>query len=564
MIETRIRQFHDLSLSEKSKYIQFISRLGDDGLKRMFKFPGEDFSLWWFSLVAEKPPYKTDSYNRLILFLLSKKDASVDAPNNKGSAKDVLCFQCLLGIYEFFRFLAKILYIKLCLRGFLSRKKRLSESDYVIVSYFPSIDNEAAKDNVFENQFIGPFHKLLDRDKKDGYSHILMQALIDDRGLRDAVKLARRFNEKQSLFFVEEFFKIKHLFLFAYYYSYFLLKFIMNLDKIKKAAVYEHEGSSYDIWHLMKNDFYRSFAGSNLAASIWYILLFKEIVGALNPKSRIVAVCEMQWWEKPLYIYARKRGLITVGYQHSVVPKLLLNYFNVEREMGNKDFVQNCPLPDYIATVGSIAAKQFIECGWQKDRIFIWGAQRFNSLKNIGTDGVPWKDRKDYIVAAFPIDVAESEKMLTMLDKAFKGRKYGIKIVLKGHPSQDLHKIVDRIGVKLSPEIFDYAAGSLSDTMRSSKGMIIAESSSAFYAVAQSLPVIIPRFMGKIDCNPLSYITDIPVYVYSPEALASACEDAVSSAPSAEYKKKCREIFNDYLYFPEDDHEYIEKVAALR
>ena len=66
------KAYHNLAFSEKDSFLNFIYKLGEMGLKRIFKFPKEDFSLWWFSLIAEKPPLKTDSYEKLISFLLSQ------------------------------------------------------------------------------------------------------------------------------------------------------------------------------------------------------------------------------------------------------------------------------------------------------------------------------------------------------------------------------------------------------------------------------------------------------------------------------------------------------------
>ena len=67
----------------------------------------------------------------------------------------------------------------------------------------------------------------------------------------------------------------------------------------------------------------------------------------------------MQGWERAFYIFAQKNDLITIGYQHTIVPELILNYFNHPEEIGKGQdgYIEKCPLPDYLATVGNISAE---------------------------------------------------------------------------------------------------------------------------------------------------------------------------------------------------------------
>lgn len=338
---------------------------------------------------------------------------------------------------------------------------------------------------------------------------------------------------------------------------------MLSLFWIKRNVVYEFEGRKFNVWHIFKSDFYRSFCGTNLASSLWYILSFKELSKHFDKHDKIISICEMQWWEKALYAFSKKKGATTIGVQHTIVPELILNYFNFYLEISDGNFIEKCPLPDYLATVGKIPTDLFIKHGWPKERVFVWGAQRFESLQELSSSVIPWKDKKNYFICAFSIDTLESEKILSLLETAFKGNAV-YKIILKSHPSLDISKLILKRRIKLSSQIFEHSEIPLQKIIAEAKGVIVTESSSCFFALACGIPVIIPRFEDKIDCNPLSYLTDIPIYVYSPEDLFSVCNRIVNLTDPPVSYEKCNKFLEEYFYFPKDKGEYLEKIVKLQ
>jgi surface carbohydrate biosynthesis protein (TIGR04326 family) len=286
------------------------------------------------------------------------------------------------------------------------------------------------------------------------------------------------------------------------------------------------------------------------------------MAGYLKKESKILCICEMQWWEKALYAYARRRGITTVGLQHTIVPELLLNYFNDPREMTGLDFLKYCPLPDYLATVGRISSEMFRRGGWPSQRVFVWGSPRFESLKAVTESPVPWADKGNYFVAAFSVNIEEIEKFLCLLKDAFSQAR-GYKVMIKSHPAEDLKSHVRRMGLELDPSVFEFTSEPLGKIIRKAKGFIGTISSSCLYALACDIPVMVPRFAGLIDCSPLSYISDIPLYIYTPDQLRSACEDILRSAEPPCSGGKNRRFLEDYLYFPKDEGEYLEKIESI-
>ena len=118
-----IKDFHDLAFKEKNNFLKFIYDIGQNGLKKLFKFPGEDFSLWWFTLIAEKSTLKSDAYAKLIALLLSKGISKKKTIRDK--IKQSIVYNFLSGLYGFITFFIKIIYIKSLMRKFHARRKVL-------------------------------------------------------------------------------------------------------------------------------------------------------------------------------------------------------------------------------------------------------------------------------------------------------------------------------------------------------------------------------------------------------------------------------------------------------
>lgn len=561
MNAAELEEFHRLAYSEKSNFLEFVSRIGRQGLQRIFKFPGEDFSFWWFSIIAEKATLKSDAYSKVISLLLAQ-DKKPTKKTFKKIIKETFFYQAAVAFLESLRYLIECIYIKYTFKHSAYRKSALKEHNYILVSYFPLHNKITAEKGVFENCYFEPFHKILEKECKGFYSHLCIPTNLNGYTLHGSVRLANVFTQSQTIFFLGEFLKPEHLLLFIVYYFYFFAKFLCNIGKIKSILEYGHGGKKINVWRLFKEDFYRSFSGVYFAQSLWYILLFKEFTKYIRPYAKISVVFENQSWEKALYIYANKVKATTIGFQHAAVPELLLNYFNVQQEIRKDNFLEGCPLPDYVATVGRMPAELFIKYGWPRDRVFIWGAQRFENLKGLDNSYVPRKIKEDYFVCAFSIDALEAQKLLLMLNEAFS-EDMDYKIFLKSHPTMDLKKIVKKIGVNLNPGIFIHTDADLSEIIPHAKGIIVTESSSSFFALACSIPIITPRFAGKLDCSPLSYVSDIPIYIYSPEQLLYVCNQIATEQWNYDINGKGRKFLKEYLYFPKDNGEYLEKIAIL-
>ncbi|MCX5657309.1 MAG: hypothetical protein NTZ48_03665, partial [Candidatus Omnitrophica bacterium] len=525
-----------------------------------FKFPGEEFSLWWFSLIAEKSPGKTEAYENLISFLVGLRQKKSNL-----RLRERLCgywlFVFLNGLHVFFCFLLQVCLIKLSLKDFKKRVTYLKLKRNIIVSYFPLFDKEKAIGGVFENKYLAPFHRLIAESYPDSYAHICLYVNFDEGGLLRAIAQLKCFGKREPVFFLEEFIKLSDIGKVLFYYLYFSVVSILNIRRVKKLFMYTYNDKQFNIWDFFRADYFNSFSGEALLYSLAYIFLFRRMVDHLNINSKVIVTAEMHEWEKALYVSTKKKGIVTIAYQHTHVPELLLNYFHDIEEIQGDDFISHCPLPDYLATVGSTTAELFLKYGWPKKRIFVWGAQRFESLKLL-------KERRsqkkgNFFVCAFSIIPSEAENVLILLAQAFPDYP-GYKIVLKSHPLLNINIIARALRLQLNPEAFEFSEEGLEELTASAQGMIVTASSSCFYAIALGSQVIIPLFEGRLDLNPLSYVTDIPLYVYNAKELRGVCDSIMDKTAPSVSQDKFETVLNQYFYFPKDDSEYIEKIDGLQ
>jgi len=244
--------FHAEATAERANFLKFISSLGSDRMQRIFKFPGEDFSLWWLSLVAEKAIIKSDAYANLIAYLCSEEQKVIPKSHKK---KNNLILNFVYGFWTLCSLSCQAISVWLKTRNFKTRKANLSSSEYIIVSYFPYIDAQQLAKGKFVNNYLPAFHKTL-KDSTAKHSHICLPVDIDGFGFKDSSRLLNKFQDEESLFLLQEFFNFRDLLLSFGYYFYFTFGFIFNLNWIKKQLKYTYKGNSFDVWDLFKGDFY--------------------------------------------------------------------------------------------------------------------------------------------------------------------------------------------------------------------------------------------------------------------------------------------------------------------
>ncbi len=588
--------FNKTAFLIRDEYLRFISEFanrpifGGKNLKEYFKFPSKNFSVWWFSLVAEKNTLKTDSYHRLVKILsildiqntYACKDVWYDV--NDREIYDMLRDQekikgfksrnlrktgsnpprlpmlldILLNSFIYFNMqFTKLLMIKLRMAGLNARKEVLNKSKFLLVTYFPLIDREQLTQRKFINRYYLPLQRALERKYRNRFIWLGMNVNLDDYDWNESTKLGKRINKwGYPFYFSEEWLTFRDLCLVFLEYACISLRFFSKSSHLSREFKY----LDINIWRIFKKDWYESFYGSVLIQGIVHYHLFSRLFGKLDEKTTVIYFYEMHAWEKALNIAAAEKNVSEViGIQHTSVPLLLLNYFNHFTELEDEGFIQTVPKPNYLACVGKIPRKLFLESGWDQNKIFILGALRFQHFKRYLERVIPWSSRENKIIVALSIEPKESRELLTYVYHAFRNQA-GYKVLIKAHPAMPVQSIMASLNIRLDSDIFEIAVTPLYKLLPTSKAMIVTGSSASLEGIACQCPIIIPRLISAIDMNPFSNISNLPVYVSSPGELKKITDDIINRNDSPLNYEECKKFILDYFEFLGSDEDFLERI----
>ncbi|MDD5429407.1 MAG: hypothetical protein PHE97_01645, partial [Candidatus Omnitrophica bacterium] len=287
----------------------------------------------------------------------------------------------------------------------------------------------------------------------------------------------------------------------------------------------------------------------------------------LHISSRLIGISylfENLGWEKMLNIAARQaRGLKTVGYQHTVIPLQLLNYFNHKPELENRGFVQSLPAPDYVGCVGNIPAKSLLECGWKQDKIFTWGTIRHNYLKDVIKSAVTWQKRENSILVALSMEEKEAKEVLLCVYQAFNQAK-GLKVFIKGHyASLSVKKLCKKLSLKLSSDVFEVTNKPIGALLKQVRAVVVGGSTVALEAIANGCPVIIPRLANIVDINPLTGFSSLGMYASSPSDLSSKVKQIINMQGEPIEYEKCKDFITGYFSFLGKGESFLSRLEKV-
>ncbi len=589
-----IRHFNEKAFSIRGDYIKFISEFADAprfkgrNLKEYFRCPFKQFSTWWFSLIAEKNPLKTNSYHKLVKLLtildlqnkyscnkiwldISDRElAEAITGNTKFRCNNLKNYRRESNLTYFALFflktvkpilhtMYKIIFIKKTMLGLNGRKKILKNSRFLLVTYFPLVDKKSMKQEKFINKYYAPLQKALEKKYKDQFAWLALDIKSTDFSWRESIRLASQINKwRYPFFFCKEFLKPIDLLIMTLQYSYVAIKFLMKASYLSRN--FKYMGTDINIWSLFKDDWYRSFCGWTLIEGLLYYCIFSRTFQRLREDTIVTYIAENHAWEKALNIASRRKGeLKVIGIQHTIVPLLLLNYFNDKAELQEGNYIQTMPRPDHLACVGKIPVRLFLESGWDKSRVFVWGAIRFQHFKHQIDHKISWKGRENKVVAALSIMPEESGEVLLYIYQAFKDQQ-DYQVIIKGHPSLPVSPLLASLNIELDRNIFQIVDTPLNELLSKVKALIVTESSAALESIACQCPVIIPCLSRVVDMNPLSGISDLPIYVESPEGLKKTVNEIMEKKESPLLYENCKAFIEDYCEFPHLDEDFLEKI----
>ncbi len=204
-------------------------------------------------------------------------------------------------------------------------------------------------------------------------------------------------------------------------------------------------------------------------------------------------------WERCFVRSARRLGIQTVGYQHSVVGRQMLNY------AARSNFDPQASLPDRVLCSGAATAKQIMDWGMPESRISIGGGLRFP--RPITITPAPLAP----IFLALPFDQSVAAEMV---EAARAATAHGWRFVVRDHPMTP-YAFTPQPG--LEP-----ATGPLSDYSELA-GVVYAATTVGLEALLAGLPVL--RFRSRtriaIDILPAGISVPTTDAEHLPESLAA-------------------------------------------
>lgn len=332
------KKIHDWS------YHLSISTVFGKKLKDWFLLPDKSGSAWWFGMMSEKNSVQnasflkiaqinaisaylnTQSITHVVIALANKNQIKslkrlcqrhYGTTIIKNSPKKISLKQKLINFTEEGNVRGAIIgallqwYIwlrqaRMARKSLPERNKRINkESSFLFISYFPHIDNEYAKKNIFVNKYAIPLIKKLN-EKNIKITWGLMPVFYNGHDYASATNLAKRFSEHgESLFILHEFFTFKVFLKSLYWWIKQAGKSWLAWIVIDKKKLTQDLSSDAAL-PIVNNLWHHSFLGTSGIRGILFYLTYCEVFKSNKNMQTCLYFCEMQAWEKAMLLAKKK------------------------------------------------------------------------------------------------------------------------------------------------------------------------------------------------------------------------------------------------------------------
>lgn len=515
------------------------AKAGKKSVKEWFVLPSCNISAWWFGLLAERNPFKTDIFLRIAqvhaieyalnkmkynLILLSTGNGDFKkaiknvagklsirietvAPVLRGglwkrikeSVKNSgLWMEVLRGFKLFFNFLIR----KYTAQLNLSKcESRIHNSDSILfVSYFPLIEKVAAQNGIFRNRYALALQEKL-RESGLPITWILMYVPIDGFSFRDAVMVANRFVAKgEKLFFLEEFLSLQDIIFGLYLWVRQILVGLFLFRPLKKELVSNPVGK--ECLPFMQSLWRMSFYGPIGLEGILFALAFRNMARNIKNVNDCIYYFEMQPWEHALNsaIRQEKPGTRSIGFQHSSIPKNSFNYFYDRSQTMGTGNSADLPLPDIVGCNGKMMYDLLSESGFP-------ALTRLEALRYLYFDEIlsasinPVRKRHTLLIAGSG-NKEESIRLIMLIRSVFP-KAAAFDICFKGHPSFPFEKLFKDLGIDAKESGYIVNHDDISVPLKEAFAVVTLSSTVTIEALAFGCEVIVPVFPDSISLHPL-------------------------------------------------------------
>lgn len=496
----------DAAVSELRPVLQeWSAHLGRLAREPLF-IPELAVSAWWFSLLSDRGPLKTDAFLRLARL----RALGTAEPLARSDDKPSLVW-LLRG--------AK-LWLTLWQRGRAARnalagtgRRATGGFSLALATYFPALTPD------FQNKYFAPLEKELNKNGKKPL-WILQFVPLEGQTFAGAVELARALNTRgETAFFLEEFLTEDDVLFGVKLWLRTALRARKLWRVLAEDALAPEALGGKRAERIVRGLWERSFYGPPAVEGIAHALAFRRLFSALGEKGDFVYLSELQAWEKSLNAAKRatRPGWRTIGFQHGSILGNLFNYFHAPSETSEAGPAA-LPLPDVFGTDGEIPEKLLSECRYRN-------LTRLEALRYVPLGEVlaaPVKPRGNTVLVAGSIDPVEARRLAELVTSAFPPGA-GTRVVFKGHPM-----------TPFGAPGYETLRGSLAAALAEPGVMVSASSGAALEALAHGWRVVVPLFDDVMPMSPLSAEPGLARFVEGPDELRRAVEEAFADPGDSE------------------------------
>lgn len=190
--------------------------------------------------------------------------------------------------------------------------------------------------------------------------------------------------------------------------------------------LYYQDGIDYSL--LFSREYYQEIASLFFKGSLIEHFAYKRYFGRNKDLRLFIYPFENQPWEKMviLALSSSRPEVVTVGYQHSVIPPMLMNYF-----LGKDEYVK-IPRPDYIITNGFHYHDVLTASGFGNTIILNGGSLRYSGFNPVNWEKSSGRVNKNILfllMASLPYSLE-----LIYAIRKLKSSNYKYKVFVKPHP----------------------------------------------------------------------------------------------------------------------------------
>jgi len=427
-----------------------------------------------------------------------------------------------------------------------SKRKRMKifDNSILFVSYFPAVDNKAAKQGILKNNYAMPLQdKLSEMDKKIIW--IWMYWSIYENSFSYALRLAQIFKKNGEVnFFLDEFMSLNVIFrVFSLWIRQF--RIFLKLIKLMPTRILHENLSIPEGTVFIKNLMARSFIGWTGLVGILYFELYKEVFSHFPYPSYCIYCLEMQAWERALN--AAKQLMTpqikSIGFQHGAIYRNAFSYMIHPNEMLQKGKSEFLPAPDIIACNGDISLHLMSHC--KHPNITKVEAIRHLYLTDYLRDLGRFK-KQDIVLIAGSVNTEETRALISLFYKAFP-RPNGFKVWLKGHPTLPFEMILKELGNDIRNQNYVIKHDPVDKLLKTVKILIVGSSAVAVEGLAGGCKVIIPIFSDNMFMSVLNGFEEFYIKVHTPLELRTAIEQSIQCNERKQDLNEIKEFISQYF-----------------